>query len=85
MLDAKTGKPLMDRERLPGVRSFYSSPVAAAGRIYLASQDGTTLVLKEGDQPEVIATNKLERPDRRLAGAGGDAAVPAGPQAAVLH
>src|SRR4051812_9993252 len=62
VLDAKTGKPLTDRERLPGVRSFYSSPVAAAGRIYIASQDGTTLVLKEGDRPEVIATNKFNDP-----------------------
>jgi hypothetical protein len=62
VLDAKTGKPLTDRERLPGVRSFYSSPVSAAGRIYLASQDGTTLVLKEGDHPEVIATNRLNDP-----------------------
>ena len=59
VLDAKTGKPLLDRERLPGVRSFYASPVAAAGRIYLTGQDGTTLVFKEGDKPELLATNKL--------------------------
>jgi outer membrane protein assembly factor BamB len=59
ILDAKTGKPLVDRDRLPGVRSFYSSPVAAAGRVYLTSQDGTTLVFKEGDHPDLIATNKL--------------------------
>jgi outer membrane protein assembly factor BamB len=59
VLDAKTGKPLVDRERLPGVRSFYSSPVAAAGRVYLTSQDGTTLVFNEGDHPDLIATNKL--------------------------
>ena len=62
VLDSKTGTPLVDRERLPGVRSFYSSPVAAAGRIYLTSQDGTTLVLREADRPEVIATNKLNDP-----------------------
>jgi outer membrane protein assembly factor BamB len=59
ILDAKTGKPLVDRDRLPAVRSFYSSPVAAAGRVYLTSQDGTTLVFKEGDHPDLIATNKL--------------------------
>jgi len=62
VLDAKTGKPLVDRERLSGVRSFYSSPVAAAGRVYLTGQDGTTLVLKEGDRVEVLATNKLPEP-----------------------
>jgi outer membrane protein assembly factor BamB len=71
ILDAKTGKPVLDRDRLAGVRSFYSSPVAAAGRVYLTSQDGTTLVFKEGDRPELIATNKLNDPiDATLALAG---------------
>ena len=59
ILDAKTGKPLLADERLPGVASFYASPVAAAGRIYLVDQQGTTLVLKAGDSLEVLATNKL--------------------------
>lgn len=62
VLEAETGKPLLEQERLTGARSFYSSPVAAAGRIYLAGQDGTTLVFKEGDRPELIATNKLSDP-----------------------
>lgn len=62
VLDAKTGKPLVEQDRLPNVRSFYSSPVAAAGRIYLTAQDGTTLVFKEGDRPELIASNKLDDP-----------------------
>jgi outer membrane protein assembly factor BamB len=60
VLDAKTGKALVEQERLPNVRSFYSSPVAAAGRVYLTDQVGTTLVFKEGDKPELIATNKLD-------------------------
>ena len=57
--DAKSGKPLLEQERLTGARSFYASPVAAAGRVYLVGQDGTTLVFKEGDRPELLATNKL--------------------------
>jgi outer membrane protein assembly factor BamB len=61
-LDIKTGKPVLDRERLPGLRSLYGSPVAAAGRIYLADRDGTTLVLKHGDKLEVLATNRLNDP-----------------------
>ena len=52
----------MEQERLTGVRSFYASPVAAAGRVYLVGQDGTTLVYKEGDRPELLATNKLSDP-----------------------
>ena len=62
VLDAKTGKVLVDRERLPGVRSFYASPVAAAGRVYFTAQDGTTLVFKDDDTPELLSTNKLNEP-----------------------
>ena len=60
ILDVKNGKPILDRERLPGQTSFYGSPVAAAGRIYLTDRDGTTLVLKQGDRLEVLATNPLD-------------------------
>jgi outer membrane protein assembly factor BamB len=62
ILDIKTGKAVLDRERLSGVGSFYGSPVAAAGRIYLTGRNGTTLVLKQSDKLEVLATNKLEDP-----------------------
>jgi outer membrane protein assembly factor BamB len=61
-LDTKTGKPVIDRERLTGLDSLYASPVGAAGRIYLVGRDGTTLVLKQGDKLEVLATNRLDDP-----------------------
>jgi outer membrane protein assembly factor BamB len=61
-LNIKTGKPILDRERLPGQKSFYASPIAAAGRVYLVDRDGTTLVLKQGDKLEVLATNRLGDP-----------------------
>jgi outer membrane protein assembly factor BamB len=57
--DAATGKLLIDRQRLPEVRRIYSSPVGAAGRVYLTSREGTTLVIRHGDTFEVVATNKL--------------------------
>jgi outer membrane protein assembly factor BamB len=59
-LDAKTGKPYFEQVRLAGVGSFYASPVAAGGRIYLVDRDGTTLVLKQGTRVEVLATNPLD-------------------------
>jgi outer membrane protein assembly factor BamB len=59
-LDIKSGKPLIDQERLPNQTSFYSSPVAAAGRIYLVDQQGTTLVLKQSDKLEVLARNQID-------------------------
>jgi outer membrane protein assembly factor BamB len=61
-LDAKTGKALIDKERLPGLKTLYASPVGAAGRIYLVDRAGTTLVLKKSDKLEVLATNKLDDP-----------------------
>jgi outer membrane protein assembly factor BamB len=59
-LDARTGKGILDRQRLSQVHSFYASPVAAAGRLYLVDREGTTLVLKLGDRPEVLAVNALK-------------------------
>lgn len=59
ILDRRTGRPVLDRERLPGVESFYASPAAAAGRIYLVDRAGTTLVLKNSDKLEILATNRL--------------------------
>jgi outer membrane protein assembly factor BamB len=60
VLDTKTGKAILDQERLPNQTSFYSSPVSAAGRVYLADQQGTTLVLKQSDKLEVLARNQLD-------------------------
>jgi outer membrane protein assembly factor BamB len=59
ILDAKTGKPILEGERLPRVGSFYASPVVANKRLYFVDRDGTTLVLSTGDKPEVLATNRL--------------------------
>jgi outer membrane protein assembly factor BamB len=59
-LDAKTGKVLIDRERLPGLTSLYASPVGVNDRIYIVDRDGTTLVLKRGTKVEVLATNRLD-------------------------
>jgi outer membrane protein assembly factor BamB len=60
VLDAKTGEPVIDRERLPGLSGVYASAVAAADRIYISGRDGVTLVLKHGDKLDVLATNRLD-------------------------
>ena len=59
-LDAKTGKPLIERTRMPGIAKIYASPVAAADRVYFTSRDGLTLVVRNSDEFEVLAENKLE-------------------------
>jgi outer membrane protein assembly factor BamB len=61
-VDATSGKVLIDRARLPDVGNFYASPVAAEGRIYFTDRDGTTVVIKQSDQLEVLAINELGEP-----------------------
>ena len=58
--NAKDGKPLYESQKLDGARGYYASPVGAADRVYLASQNGTTVVVKNADQYEVLAANKLD-------------------------
>ncbi len=58
--DARTGQSHYGPQRLPGIRSVYASPVAADGRIYIPSRDGTTLVIAAGPTFEVLAVNMLE-------------------------
>ncbi|WP_047812717.1 PQQ-binding-like beta-propeller repeat protein [Rhodopirellula islandica] len=57
---AKTGELVIDQTRLPDIASVYASPVAAADRVYFTGRDGTTLVLRHGNELEAIATNKLD-------------------------
>jgi len=59
-LDAETGEPLIDRQRLGRVRNMYSSPVGAQGRVYVTARDGTTLALKNDKTFHVLATNRLD-------------------------
>jgi hypothetical protein len=60
IFDAKSGKPFVDAQRVPGMNGVYASPIAAAGKVYLVGREGVTVVLKQSDQFEVLATNKLE-------------------------
>jgi outer membrane protein assembly factor BamB len=59
-LDVKTGKPVLDQVRLPGLGSLYASPILAAGRVYLVGRDGATVVVRQGDKLEILATNQLD-------------------------
>jgi outer membrane protein assembly factor BamB len=58
--DAKTGKPHYQLQRLDGVPNVFASPVGAKGRVYLAGQEGTTIVIKSGATYEVLAKNALD-------------------------
>ena len=62
VLNAKTGKVVIDKERLPQVKSFYASPITAAGRVYFVDRNGTTIVIKSGEALDVLSVNKLDDP-----------------------
>ena len=61
-IEAASGKPRAEPLRLEGVTEIFASPLGAAGRIYIASRNGTTLVLghsETGENP-TLAINRLE-------------------------
>jgi len=55
-LDAHTGE-VRWTERLGG--GFSASPVYAEGRVYFTNEDGTTYVVRAGNEYELLATNEL--------------------------
>ena len=57
--DAKTGKQMYKKERLPLAKGFTSSPWAHDGKVFCMDEDGQTFVLKAGPELKVIGTNKL--------------------------
>ena len=57
--EAQTGRPVYIEERLDALGDYYASPVAADGRIYLASQNGVIVVIAAADELRVLARNEL--------------------------
>ncbi len=57
---AKTGEDKPGPVRLDGIQNVYSSPVAAAGRVYVTDLDGTTVVIEDADSPRILARNRLD-------------------------
>jgi outer membrane protein assembly factor BamB len=60
-LDAETGRRIY-RGRLGAGGAYFSSPVAANGKVYFASQEGMVTVIGGGDTAEVLAHNDLQEP-----------------------
>ena len=59
-IDAGNGNSLLERMRLPGIRTMYASPILANGHFYFTSREGTIVVVKDNETLEVVATNELE-------------------------
>ncbi len=58
-LNAETGEAYYRQQRLPKPYNFKASPVAANGKLYLATEEGDVVVVKMGEKYEVLATNTL--------------------------
>jgi outer membrane protein assembly factor BamB len=53
--DARTGQPHFQQERIDAIGSYYASPVAADGHIYVASVNGrVTVVAAGGEMPKIL-------------------------------
>ena len=59
-VDAKTGKPHYQAQRIEGVPNVFASPVAAAGKIFVVGREGATAVIKPGPTLQILATNTLD-------------------------
>lgn len=59
--DAKTGKPVYERQRLGGgSQAFTASPWAYNGKLFCLSEDGETFVIKAGPKFELLGKNNLD-------------------------
>jgi hypothetical protein len=56
--EAKTGKPVYDRQRL-GPTAFTASPWAYNGKVFCLSEDGETVVVQAGPTFKVLGKNDL--------------------------
>ncbi|MBM3785993.1 MAG: hypothetical protein FJW30_16660 [Acidobacteria bacterium] len=61
-VDRETGKTLKEGRIQDAIGDYYSSPVAADGKLYIVNNDGKVAVLKAGAQWETLAVNDLGEP-----------------------
>jgi outer membrane protein assembly factor BamB len=59
-IDPKTGKMLKQGRLMGALDLYYASPVAAADKVYLLSQQVKATVVKAGADWEILAVNDLE-------------------------
>jgi len=60
--DALNGESFFENEPIAGIRGIYASPIAANGHVYIVGREGTTVVIKDSEQFEIVSTNTLDDP-----------------------
>lgn len=58
-VDAKTGKPYYVASRVRDLDTIYASPVAANGYVFLTARNGNTVVIRDSEKLDIIATNSV--------------------------
>ncbi len=59
-LNTASGEPHFSRQRLDEIKNIYASPVGANGHVYLTGREGTTMVLRNNGQYDVVSSNVLD-------------------------
>ena len=57
--DAATGKTIWKLKRIRNMGTYYASPIAGDGKLYVTGENGFMVVLKQGPRVEVLAKNDL--------------------------
>src|SRR5687767_10398001 len=57
--DARTGERIYQQRVSPEGGGFSASPIAAGGRIYIASEEGDVFVVQAGRTFKLLATNRM--------------------------
>jgi len=61
-LDAQSGRVLKQGRLTGALEDYYSSPVAAGGKLYIASEHGKVVVLSAAGDWELLAVNDFDSP-----------------------
>jgi outer membrane protein assembly factor BamB len=69
------GARLYQRRLSSSAGSFSASPVAADGRVYVASEDGQVFVVRAGESFELLAVNEMGEPCLATPAISGDMLV----------
>ena len=58
-VDAATGQVHYSAVRVPDINMTYASPIAAGGHVYLTGRSGNTVVIEDGNEFKIVATNSV--------------------------
>ena len=61
-IDAKTGEIKKSARVTGAIDSYYASPIAADGKLFLFSEKGMAAVLKPGAEWEILHVNDFDEP-----------------------